>query len=119
MASTTRAPGRELAQVDLTTTSATTVYTVPSTAPKGAHGLWIYVSNRTASAVALRLSFTKSGETDDATKTFGGGYDFSVPANNAQLPFYKKHLEVGDKIRAKAGTANAITLTVEGEEMAG
>jgi len=103
---------RSLAQVDLTATTLTDIYTVPASTSAIAR---VTFCNRSGSAVVIRLAHAPAGAADALPHYHL--YDFSLPANDAWTTPYTIELATTDKIRAKAGTANVISVTVHGLEI--
>lgn len=102
---------KSLGQADLTATTLTDIYTVPSATSALAR---VTFCNRSGSAVAIRLAHAPAGASDA-----NGHYhlwDFSLPANDSWTTPYTIEMATTDKIRAKAGTANAVSVLVHGIE---
>lgn len=102
-----------LAQTDLTTTGLTDVYTVPALTT--AVCSTIALCNRSGSAVTVRVSLAVAGAAD-ATKQYLY-YDLSVDTGDTFASTTGITLGAGDVVRAKAATANAITVQVFGVEV--
>ena len=103
---------KSLGQVDLTTTSLTDVYTVPASTATIAR---VTFCNRTGSAVDVRLAHAPAGASD--ANAHYKLYDFEIPANDAWTTPYTIEMATTDKLRAKASTSNAISVTVTGLEL--
>lgn len=102
-----------LAQVDLTTTALTDVYTVPGATSATISS--ILVCNRTGSAVTFRISFAPAGAVD-ATSQYGY-YDVSVSDADTVGLTIGVTLATTDVLRAKASTADALTIQVFGVQI--
>lgn len=96
-------------QIDLTSTSLTDIYTAP---PGGRVLRCIVVANRSASLVRFRMSVADSGEAD-ALKQYIY-YDTPVLANDSFTATLDIGLRSDDVVRCKAGTANALSVTLFG-----
>lgn len=103
------ATGR-LGGTDLTTTSATSVYTCPVTTFSVVS---ISLCNRTASAVTVRIALTSSGSTPATTDYLE--YDSSLSANGV-LERTGIVMSAGNQLVVTAGTGNAVTAIVVGIE---
>lgn len=101
---------QSVAQTDLTTTSLTTVYTVPSSTSVALST--IAVANRTSSAVTYRLAHSPAGASIANAHYFA--YDATIGANDAILLTIGLTAATTDVIRAQAGTANALSINLWG-----
>jgi hypothetical protein len=98
--------------VDITTTSATSVYTCP-TSTFGV--VSVSICNRTASAVTVRLALTSTGSTPATTDYLE--YDSSLSANGV-LERTGIVMTAGNQLVVTAGTGNAVSVVVVGIETA-
>ena len=98
--------------VDLTTTSATSVYTCPVTTFSVVS---VSICNRTATAVTIRLALTVSGSTPANTDYLE--YDASLSANGV-LERTGIVMTAGNQLVVTAGTGNAVSVVVVGIETA-
>jgi hypothetical protein len=98
--------------VDLTTTSATSVYTCPVTTFSVVS---VSICNRTASAVTVRLALTTSGSTPANTDYLE--FDSSLSANGV-LERTGIVMTAGNQLVVTAGTGNAVSVVVVGIETA-
>lgn len=105
------ATGR-LGGTDLTTTSATSVYTCPVTTFSVVS---LSVCNRTALAVTVRIALTSSS-TPPATTDYLE-YDASLSANGV-LERTGIVMAAGNQLWVTAGTGNALTAVIVGIETA-
>jgi hypothetical protein len=103
---------KSLAQADLTATTLTDIYTVPASTSAIAR---VTLCNRSGSAVAVRLAHAPAGASDALPHY--KLYDFSIPANDSWTTPYTIEMATTDKLRAKAGTADTISVTVCGIEV--
>lgn len=101
---------QSIAQTDLTTTSLTAVYTVPSSTSVALST--IAVANRTSSAVTLRLAHSPAGAAIANAHYFA--YDTSVAGNDSIFLTIGMTAATTDVIRAQAGTANALSVNLWG-----
>jgi hypothetical protein len=105
------ATGR-LSGVDLTTTSATSVYTCPVTT----FGVVsVSICNRSALAVTVRLALTTSGSTPANTDYLE--FDSSLSANGV-LERTGIVMTAGNQLVVTAGTGNVLSVVVVGIETA-
>lgn len=101
-------PKRFAGPAQVNATPATTKYTVPATRIAVIRN--IHVQNPSASPV----TFTASIGADAAgTRIFDA---FTIPANSVYDSFAPFVLNAGEIFQAFAGTANVLTLTIDGEE---
>ena len=98
--------------VDLTTTSATSVYTCPVTTFSVVS---VSICNRTALAVTVRLALTTSGSTPANTDYLE--FDSSLSANGV-LERTGIVMTAGNQLVVTAGTGNAVSVVVVGIETA-
>lgn len=98
--------------VDLTTTSATSVYTCPVTTFSVVS---VSICNRTALAVTVRLALTTTGSTPATTDYLE--YDSSLSANGV-LERTGIVMAAGNQLVVTAGTGNAVSVVVVGIETA-
>lgn len=103
---------KSLAQLDLTATTLTDLYTVPASTSTIAR---VTFCNRSGSAVVVRLAHAPAGAADALPHY--KLYDFSLPANDAWTTPYTIEMATTDKLRVKAGTANVISVTATGIEV--
>lgn len=88
--------------VRLTTTAITDIYTGTD---KNSTAATITIANETGGAVSVIISYF-DGTTNHAV------FRKSVPANDTiQVTNMPMKLKIGDKVKATAGTANALTVT--------
>lgn len=105
--------GQILYSGQLSTTSATSIYTVPSgKTVKIAQGT---ICNTSASAVTVSLALLKSGDTADGTHLVISGYSLG-PGDTLPLADYIKGamLAESEAISVTAGTANVIDVVITG-----
>lgn len=105
---------RRLAQAQLTTTSETTLYTVPG--GRLAIVKQILLSNTTASTVVADVSIVPAAGSGGVTNRVAS--QVGVPPNSILVVDLSQVMVAADFISAKAGTANALTLTISGVETA-
>lgn len=98
--------------VDLTTTSATSVYTCPTSTFSVVS---VSICNRTASAVTVRLALTSTGSTPSTTDYLE--YDASLSANGV-LERTGIVMTASNQLVVTAGTGNALSVIVVGIETA-
>lgn len=99
---------------NLTTTSATTVYTAPSTSGAKTVLLACTVANTTSTAVTFTVSITNSTDTVQSRIISGA----SLPAyTSLEVVQNKLILNATEKIRVTAGTANALDVTIAALEI--
>jgi hypothetical protein len=105
--------GQILYSGQLSTTSATTVYTVPaSTTAKVSQGT---LCNTSASAVLVTLSLLKSGDTADGTHTVISAYSLAAGDTLALKDYIGgAMLATGEAISVTASTANVIDVVITG-----
>jgi hypothetical protein len=105
--------GQILFSGQLSTTSATAVYTVPaSTTAKVAQGT---VCNTSGSAVTVSVSLLKSGDTADGTHAVISGYSLAAGDTLALKDYLGgAMLATGEAISVTAGTANVIDVVITG-----
>lgn len=103
---------KSLGQADLTATTLTDLYTVPASTSTIAD---VTFCNRSGSAVVIRLAHAPAGAAD--ANAHYKLWDFSLPANESWTTPAPLKLATTDKLRAKAGTANVVTCTVDGVEI--
>ncbi|HEV8549241.1 MAG TPA: hypothetical protein VGQ57_09435 [Polyangiaceae bacterium] len=101
-------PKRFFGPAQLNASPATTKYTVPATRIAVIRNIHVY--NPTGSAVTFTMSI---GADAAGTRIFDA---FSVPANSVYDSFAPFVLAAGELVQAFAGTANVLTLTLDGEE---
>lgn len=87
--------------------SAQDIYTVPSSTTAIIFNT--HVTNISASAESVTLSWTDSSDSD--TETYLAS-SISVPYQAAYEPINKLILETGDKLKGFAGSASALQITV-------
>lgn len=105
--------GQILYSGQLSSTSATSVYTVPAnTTVKVSQGT---ISNTSGSTVAVTLSLLQSGQTADGTHQVISGYNLA-PGDTLSLMDYigGAMLATGEAISVTAGTANVIDVVITG-----
>ncbi len=96
-------------------TTNNTLYTVPASTT--AQFTSVRVCNTTATAATVRVFVTPSAGTADQTTAIV--YDFNIPANDyAELIAKPIILGAAGTLQVQNGTANAITFTVSGLELA-
>jgi hypothetical protein len=105
------ATGR-LGGYDLTNTSATSVYTCPTSTFSVVS---VSICNRTASAVTVRLALTSTGSTPATTDYLE--FDSSLSANGV-LERTGIVMSAGNQLVVTAGTGNAVSVIVVGIETA-
>ena len=98
--------------VDLTNTSATSVYTCPSATFSVVS---VSICNRSATAVTIRLALTVTGSTPATTDYLE--YDSSLSANGV-LERTGIVMTAGNQLVVTAGTGNAVSVVVVGIETA-
>ena len=98
--------------VDLTTSSATSVYTCPASTFSVVS---VSICNRTASAVTVRLALTSTGSTPATTDYLE--YDASLSANGV-LERTGIVMTASNQLVVTAGTGNALSVIVVGIETA-
>jgi hypothetical protein len=98
--------------VDLTTTSATSVYTCPATTFSVVS---VSICNRSATAVTVRLALTTTGSTPATTDYLE--YDASLSANGV-LERTGIVMSSGNQLVVTAGTGNVVSVIVVGIETA-
>ena len=98
--------------VDLTTTSATSVYTCPVTTFSVVS---VSICNRSALAVTVRLALTTTGSTPATTDYLE--YDSSLSANGV-LERTGIVMTAGNQLVVTAGTGNVLSVVVVGIETA-
>ncbi len=105
-----------LASQQLTSTSATAVYTVgASKCAKVATGTLCNTS--TTAAVTVTLAIVQSGGTADGTHSVLSGYSLAAGDTLALKEFIGGHmLGEGDFISVTAGTANVLDVVITGAE---
>lgn len=110
----TGANAKHLGQAEIANGSNTTLYTCPAETTAIVND--IQIVNTTGAAVDITVWIDPDGTTaDDTTAIFK---DWSVPANDfLHWAGGFKVLEATGTIKATAGTANAITITVDGAEV--
>lgn len=104
---------KQLGQGRYNDTNANTVYTVPAATTTIIKN--IHICNTTAVAATCRLFLGASGATADQTTAVF--YDFPIPANSFVQDSGSHILSVGGTVKFAEGTANALTITVEGLEI--
>lgn len=105
--------GQILFSGQLTTTSATSVYTVP--ASKTAKITQGTVCNTSGSAVTVSVSLLKSGDTADGTHAVISGYSLAA-GDTLSLKDYLGGalLAEGEAVSVTAGTANVLDVVLTG-----
>lgn len=97
----------------LTTTALTTVYTARKTY---ANAVSIWLTNRSAAAVAATVTWFDN----DTASSFDLCFEYPVPANGMLILEPRGFgLDVGDELRVTAGTANKLHCIVSTVEIAG
>ena len=96
--------------VDITTTSATSVYTCPASTFSVVS---VSICNRSASAVTVRLALTTTGSTPATTDYLE--YDSSLSANGV-LERTGIVMTAGNQLVVTAGTGNVVSVVVVGIE---
>lgn len=108
---------RILASGQITTTTATTIYTVPTSAEAKIGSF--SVTNTTASAVTLTVAVVPSGGTVDGTRTVLANYSLTaydmLSHKDVLSAFDGLILETGALISITAGTANAVNYLLSGQ----
>lgn len=104
---------KSLGQLDLTTTSLTDLYTVPSGTETVVST--VIVANRTASADTFRLAVRVDG--DAISNKHYIAYDVPVAANDSTTLTLGITMEATDVMSVKAATANALSINVFGAEV--
>lgn len=105
--------GQILYSGQLSTTSATTLYTVPSNTT--AKVATMTLCNVTGSAVTVTVHLLKVGDTADGTHSIISGYSLS-PGDTLSLRDYfgGAMMATGEAIAVTAGTANAVDVVITG-----
>lgn len=103
---------KSLGQAALAAITLTDVYTVP--AGKSAVISTVFLCNRSASPVAVRVSVAVAGEADADKQYFV--YDQAIPANDALVLTVGATLAATDVLRAYAASAD-ISVNVFGSEI--
>lgn len=105
--------GQTLFSGQLTTTAATSVYTVPTgKTAKIAQGT---VCNPSGSTVTVTVSLLKSGDTADGTHTVISAYPLAAGDTLALKDYLGgAMLAEGEAISVTAGTANAVNVVITG-----
>lgn len=104
---------KSLGQLDLTTTSLTDLYTVPSSTETVVST--VIIANRTASADTFRLAVRVDG--DAISNKHYIAYDVPVAANDSTTLTLGITMEATDVMSVKAETANALSINVFGAEV--
>ena len=102
-----------LAQVDLTTTSLTDIYTVGS--GKETVISTIIIANRNASADSFRIAVRVDG--DAISNKHYIAYDVPVAANDSTTLTLGVTMAAGDVLSVQAGTADRLSINVFGAEI--
>lgn len=101
-----------LGQVDLTSTSLTTVYTVPGSTTTVVST--VTVANRSSTATTFRLSVAVNGAADDNKQYLA--WDVSINGNETVAFTLGVSLGAADVLKAKAAAANQLTVQAFGQE---
>ena len=104
---------KTLGQLDLTTTSLTDLYTVPSSTETVVST--VMIANRSASATTLRLAIRVDG--DAISNQHYIAYDVPVAANDSTTLTLGIALLATDVITVSAGDADALSINAFGAEV--
>ena len=104
---------KSLAQVDLTTTSLTDIYTVGS--GKETVISTIIIANRTSSADSFRIAVRVDG--DAISNKHYIAYDVPVAANDSTTLTLGISMSAGDVLSVQAETADRLSINVFGAEI--
>lgn len=104
---------KQLGQGRYNDTNVNTVYTVPALTSAIIKN--IHVCNTTAVSATFRLFLGASGATADQSSSIF--YDFPVPANSFIQDSGTHILQAAGTVKFSEGTANSLTITIEGMEI--
>ena len=104
---------KTLGQLDLTTTSLTDLYTVPSATETVVST--VIVANRNASATTFRLAVRVDG--DAISNKHYIAYDVPVAANDSTTLTLGISIAATDVLSVQAGDANRLSINVFGAEV--
>jgi len=104
---------KNLGQAQIASGSNTTLYTVPASTTAIVKDMQIV--NTTGSSATITIWLDPDGTTADDTTALIK--DWAVPANDFLHWSGFKVMEAGATIKATAGTASAITVTIDGAEI--
>jgi hypothetical protein len=104
---------KSLGQLDLTTTSLTTLYTCPT--GKETVISTVIIANRTASATTFRLAIRVDG--DAISNQHYIAYDVPVAANDSTTLTLGITLKATDVVSVQAGTADRLSVNAFGAEI--
>lgn len=104
---------KSLGQLDLTTTSLTDLYTVPSATETVVST--VIIANRSASATTFRLAIRVSG--DAISNQHYIAYDVPVAANDSTTLTLGITMLATDVMTVSAGDANALSVNAFGAEV--
>jgi len=104
---------KSIAQVDLTTTALTDIYTVGS--GKETVISTIIIANRNASADTFRIAVRVDG--DAISNKHYIAYDVPVAANDSTTLTLGISMAAGDVLSVQAGTADRLSINVFGAEI--
>ena len=104
---------KSLGQLDLTTTSLTDLYTVPSATETVVST--VVIANRSASSATFRLAIRTDG--DAISNKHYIAYDVPVAANDSTTLTLGITMVATDVISVSAGTADALSINAFGAEV--
>jgi len=104
---------KSLGQLDLTTTSLTDLYTVPSSTETVVST--VIIANRTASSTTFRLAIRVDG--DAISNQHYIAYDVPVAANDSTTLTLGITMVATDVMTVSAGDANALSINAFGAEV--
>jgi len=104
---------KSLGQLDLTTTSLTTLYTCPSSTETVIST--VIIANRNASPTTFRLAIRVDG--DAISNQHYIAYDVPVGANDSTTLTLGITLKATDVVSAQAGTADRLSVNAFGAEV--
>lgn len=102
-----------LGQVDLTNTTLTDVYTVPSATESVIST--VILANRTATATTFRIALRPDGNAISNQHYIA--YDVPLAANDSTTLTLGLTLDAADVVSVQAGDANAISVNISGTEI--
>lgn len=100
----------------LTVTTVVTLVTAATSPKKRVQLQVLTVCNTTGTAATVTVYLVKSGGAADATSKLIDARSVAANASERLLELVNQVLEPGDSLRMQAGTANALTVRVSGEE---
>jgi hypothetical protein len=104
---------KQLGQGRYNDTSVNTVYTTPALTTTIIKN--IHICNTTSSSATFRLFLGSSGATADQSSAIF--YDFPIPPNSFMQDSGSHILSAAGTIKFSEGTANALTITIDGMEI--